>query len=669
MTAVLDVVLVGDLRLPGGASRRLALEIDLLTRSGARVGLLGIRSDLVRGAAPWNPAVVAAAGSSLVSVLDPSDQISTRALILRHPSTLRGAADVCGQISADRVEIVCNQATRDATGTVRYVPRDVHDEVRRATGHEPTWWPTSEAIRAELVQVGEHVAERNWLTLGRGLAFVVADRPRSSRGRLRAFGRLATDLVSRYDPVAVGAVVDRSRYPNVTLVSGTGEAHEATAEEAIATAAGQGDVVLVDEELREVLPWAGPVYPSGQALEDVLEDVLRDGPRDLRTRAGDLLLARLGLSPRQVVPRVTRTDSSRPRIVFVTSNGAGMGHLTRELGIARALGDAATPIFVSMSQGVPAVSSYGFAYEYTPANSALQLTPRAWNEYYVERLGEALETYEPAAVVFDGVWPYGGLVRALRAFDGATVWVRRGMWKPHISPDQLRKSHDFDLVIEPGDYAAAYDEGATSKVSGARKVSPITVVSHTEGLDREAARDELGLPRDAKIALVTLGAGNINDTQSLQAEVVRSVRALGPEWLPVVTHAAIAGRKRTSDAVELSVFPLARCAAAFDFAVSAAGYNSFHEWINAALPTIWVPNHATVTDDQAARARYAADVGLGIALMDPTPEAIATAVRTMADGDHRRKVRSDLEGVRRENGAVEAADLVLRLLNRKGTRA
>jgi predicted glycosyltransferase len=54
------------------------------------------------------------------------------------------------------------------------------------------------------------------------------------------------------------------------------------------------------------------------------------------------------------------------------------------------------------------------------------------------------------------------------------------------------------------------------------------------------------------------------------------------------------------------VFPISRYFRALDFAVAAAGYNSFHELVGFGVPTAFVPNPSMPLDDQPARARWAA---------------------------------------------------------------
>jgi UDP:flavonoid glycosyltransferase YjiC (YdhE family) len=55
----------------------------------------------------------------------------------------------------------------------------------------------------------------------------------------------------------------------------------------------------------------------------------------------------------------------------------------------------------------------------------------------------------------------------------------------------------------------------------------------------------------------------------------------------------------------LSTFPVPRYLAAFDLAVSAAGYNSFHELLSLAVPTVFVPNENPMMDAQELRALWA----------------------------------------------------------------
>ena len=70
-------------------------------------------------------------------------------------------------------------------------------------------------------------------------------------------------------------------------------------------------------------------------------------------------------------------------------------------------------------------------------------------------------------VAFDGVSPYSGVRRALASHpEPVSVWIRRAMWRAGTPDKQLQLADSFDVVLEPGEFAAAADEGPTVDVPG-----------------------------------------------------------------------------------------------------------------------------------------------------------------------------------------------------------
>ena len=120
---------------------------------------------------------------------------------------------------------------------------------------------------------------------------------------------------------------------------------------------------------------------------------------------------------------------ARRRILFTTSNGTGLGHLTRSMAIARRLDSGLEPLFLTLSAAAPVVEGMGFAVEYV----ASYATPGSGNDYRWSRrlrarLRAAIAEAEPALVVFDGTHPYEALLGALRP-ESVAVWCRRPLWK------------------------------------------------------------------------------------------------------------------------------------------------------------------------------------------------------------------------------------------------
>ena len=83
----------------------------------------------------------------------------------------------------------------------------------------------------------------------------------------------------------------------------------------------------------------------------------------------------------------------------------------------------------------------------------------------------------------------------------------------------------------------------------------------------------------------------------------------------------------------------------------AVGYNAFHEMVRFAIPALFVPMRRE-TDDQGARARYAASVGVALAVDGPQDERIEDRLGELLDADRRGAMRERLEELRPDNGAA-----------------
>jgi UDP:flavonoid glycosyltransferase YjiC (YdhE family) len=361
---------------------------------------------------------------------------------------------------------------------------------------------------------------------------------------------------------------------------------------------------------------------------------------------------------RPTAPMLAGPTPKRPSLLLISSNGAGMGHLTRLMAYARRAEPDMAPHFLSLSQAVGVVGQYGFPFEYAPSAGATGLPPRRWHKLFTERVTDAVTRLRPAVVVFDGTWPYDGIARVRDVHpEPRWVWSRRGMWRHGRSTEQLAKAAWFDVVLAPGEFAEAYDRGATSNADGLR-VGPVTLLDTDELDDRDTARRALGLPLDPRLALVALGAGNINDTSHETGAIVAALRRLGVEIC--VTQTLIAESDRTrADVHVVREFPLSRRFRAFDLAVSAAGYNSFHELLRFGIPTLFIPNQDTALDDQQGRAQFAADRGLAHMLERVSVDAATLLLDDLLDRGQ--SMVANICSVDQGNGAAAAADHLRKL--------
>ena len=197
------------------------------------------------------------------------------------------------------------------------------------------------------------------------------------------------------------------------------------------------------------------------------------------------------------------------RILFVTSNGTGLGHLTRSMAIARRLDPEVEPFVITFSAAAPVVRDQGFPVEYIASYDRPGAgTDLSWTYRARDRLRVAIAEIAPEVVVFDGTHPYERLLPALRSTGAALVWCRRAMWRPDADTAPLHRTHLFDAVLEPGELEPAADRGPTAgRRSEAHGVDPIVLLDRSELDGRADSERALGLDPEKRHVLVQLGQG------------------------------------------------------------------------------------------------------------------------------------------------------------------
>ena len=330
-------------------------------------------------------------------------------------------------------------------------------------------------------------------------------------------------------------------------------------------------------------------------------------------------------------------------VLLATSNGVGMGHLTRQAAVALVMSRQHRPTLFSLSVGLPLATALSISGEYCPSYDQPWVTGRSWHGYLKGRLMAIVEETKAEVVLFDGVAVYPGIMRARSELrDVAFIWLRRGMWRQQTNEAQVRRESFFDRVIEPGDLAGDSDLGPTAGQRNVAKVSPISLLEAIDVLPRDQARAALGLPLDREIALVTLGSGRLGDVVGPGEVAIRALLEESDLHIAVTRPAVarmvvdVAGTDRVTEIRD--VYPQVSYLSAFDLGVSSAGYNAVHELIPAGVPALFVANTSTRTDDQETRSRRLEELGLALGARDVDPSAIADGIGKLLD----RKFRADL---------------------------
>jgi hypothetical protein len=314
-------------------------------------------------------------------------------------------------------------------------------------------------------------------------------------------------------------------------------------------------------------------------------------------------ISRLGLRPSRPIPapRVVVRPEPGTRVLLVGDE------LDRLLAIARRLPEKIEPVVVTGSAVLPS----GLLVEHLPDDAALGTR---WTTFLRDRLRHLVGLHDARAVVVDGPAYDGILAATADCPDVAWLWIRRAMWRRGSGVDWRGRAAAFDAVLEPGEFAAAGDEGWTvADRTPVTSVPPITRLDRDELLDRSAARASLGVEGDELTLLL------------------RGVSASVPGFRVVEPHV--------------------RALRGVDLAVSTAGYTSFHELLSAGVPTVFLPDDGP--DDQLARARFAAAAGAALcaARLTELDDVLALAAKPQV----RAALAARCAEVAFVNGAAEAA--------------
>ena len=324
-------------------------------------------------------------------------------------------------------------------------------------------------------------------------------------------------------------------------------------------------------------------------------------------------LQRIGRRPipsSNTIEKVNEPERNHCIVLFPT-NGVGFGHFTRMYALARALRKEDPSLEIVFFTPMPTLHilyneqfpTYHLAGRYKHAN----MSASQWNGLVEDMLHMVFDMHRPKWFMFDGAFPYRGMLNAIASQQHMQKWwMRRGSIKSNKSIPIDSQSF-FDGVIIPS-------EGWDVEVQdGEHIVAPIKAIEAQDAWGRTLARSRLSVPEVAKVVYVQLGAGRINDIENI-LEMVLDTLFAHPE-VYVVLGESMLGERLAFTHERLRIirdYPNALYAHAFDASVQAGGYNSYQEMRMFGIPTLFIPNTETGMDDQVVRCRVAEKEGWGL---------------------------------------------------------
>ncbi|MFT5584240.1 MAG: UDP-N-acetylglucosamine--N-acetylmuramyl-(pentapeptide) pyrophosphoryl-undecaprenol N-acetylglucosamine transferase [Cognaticolwellia sp.] len=299
-------------------------------------------------------------------------------------------------------------------------------------------------------------------------------------------------------------------------------------------------------------------------------------------------------------------ERKRIRVVSYAINGRGMGHLVRQLAILRAMRRICAvlelrfePWILTSSEADTLARREGFCALKMPSKAMVKdagldtarflRIARTWVLNTVAGL-------QPDLLVVD-TFPGGSFGELLAALELA----------PHRALVARRVKSGFAEQESYAGLLPLYQEQIHPDDSGC---GPILIRSREELLARDQARSQLGVPDGARAIYLSVGGGGDLRAPEILPKLVQSLRGschlvvgAGPLYQgPELRGPGITWLSRY---VPMAIFN------GLDGAVSAGGYNSFHELMHAGVPTVFLPQ-PRIADDQGERVMRAVNAGAGL---------------------------------------------------------
>ncbi|WP_260684754.1 glycosyltransferase family protein [Rhizobium laguerreae] len=712
----LDIVYVADVRFEGGTSTALAAEITAAAKAGLRTGLLAVKGPLITLPFQMHPELRRLIDEGLTERLDPEQLVRSAMVQVHHPTIMENRPDRPVNIIADMVLVVLHHPVLDAADRIQYDLHRVTQHVRETFGRPAILAPVSAVVRSTLpvsLRDGVTVLDINWdnlldieewdlrpdrpvsqpIVIGRHSrpdplkwplpAEVLQIYPSdATRYRIRVLGGGAY-LTDRYGNLPSNWEIFPFAWEGVSrfLVGldfyvyfhdpSWSEAFGRTILEALAV----GLVVVLPPTFERLFQDAA-VYSVPAHVERVIQRYSDDPDlyREQSTRArsfvannhaaasyADRIRKVLGQSPdlsiEQQSPRAIDPLPQR-NVLFMSSNGIGVGHLTQQLAIAQRLPRTLNSVFTTMAYSMRVAAEAGFQCHFLPHHRVLGAEAGDWNNTLAEELFDLIAHLRPTVFAYDATAVFDGVARCLSLYPELfKVWVRRPMWRQEHAMF-LDYSDRFDAVIEPGELAQDFDHGPTASCRHeVLVVPPVLHIDPRDRIRREDARDLLDLPDDATVVAIQLGAGINFDMGEVRNRLIRELlrhpKVIALEIRSPIAVAALQTEPLGERHRIVSLFPSFRYSKAFDAAISAAGYNAFHEQVLGAIPTLFVPNEAEEMDLQINRGRWASLTGHGWLLRrDFDLPLSARYVEQLLDPLEQQRIASRCAGIEWTNGAA-----------------
>ena len=358
-------------------------------------------------------------------------------------------------------------------------------------------------------------------------------------------------------------------------------------------------------------------------------------------------------------------------VLFYAVNGLGLGHVTRLLSIARKLillDDDIEPVFLTSSEACQVIHQHGFMYYHLPSKNIIKDNKGELDKLaltYNAAINNLIAVYQPVAMVIDTLVS-GSLddllqILLLKKNKIKKVFIHREQQEKVMTPAKIAMQNYYDLILTPH-----YEGTANIPVPDESKLrwcGNIMIRDRNEALPEDEIKTRFKLPKDKTILYLNMGGGGDVSTGKNYEQLFATL--CKREDLHVVVSQSplskqLPDTRLNGNSSLISWYPMAELMSAFDIAISATGYNTFHELLYHGIPSIFIPKSRGM-DDQYARAMSAGNARAGLYLSEYD---IEIKLNSHVDFllENYAAIQKNAQTMVPENGAMLAAEEIKKLI-------
>lgn len=141
---------LADPRFPGGTSTALISEIRALARVGVRPGLLPVRSPLLAGGRDFHPGLIDQIEQGSVDLIDPRQPVACRIAVIHHPQCFSALPAQPLLVAAERILLVIHHPPSNGLGQPEYDLPQILRNIEETLSSKVVLAPVSPIVRRHL---------------------------------------------------------------------------------------------------------------------------------------------------------------------------------------------------------------------------------------------------------------------------------------------------------------------------------------------------------------------------------------------------------------------------------------------------------------------------------------------------------------------------------------